>query len=102
MFLIQILLPLRDNAGRPIPKRCFDRLAAELTKRFKGLTAYTQAPAQGLWKRGRHAMKHDQIVVYEVMAPRIARTWWKRKRRELERAFRQERVLIRANRVTQL
>jgi hypothetical protein len=48
MYLIHILLPLKDNQGRPHGRELFRGVAGELTERFGGLTAYTRAPAEGL------------------------------------------------------
>ncbi|MEO6186479.1 MAG: hypothetical protein ABIP38_11340 [Steroidobacteraceae bacterium] len=45
MYLIQILLPLYDNAGRRIPESTFRQAGKELTARFGGLTAYVHQPA---------------------------------------------------------
>lgn len=35
MYLSQFLLPLRDNAQRPFPRADFDRVRAELERRFR-------------------------------------------------------------------
>ena len=48
MYLIQILLPLNDNQGRPVARELFRDVGSELTGRFGGLTAHTRAPAEGL------------------------------------------------------
>ena len=66
--LVQLLLPLYDNAGVPIPAARFREVRDELTARFGGLTAYTRAPAEGTWKEEGTRTSHDDIVVYEVMA----------------------------------
>jgi hypothetical protein len=50
VYLVQLLLPIRDESGRPFPRELYDSLANELTDRFGGLTAYTRAPAAGLWE----------------------------------------------------
>jgi hypothetical protein len=47
LYLIQILLPLYDNAGAPLPRELYDDVREELTRRFGGLTAFTRAPAEG-------------------------------------------------------
>jgi hypothetical protein len=99
MHLIQVLLPLYDNAGKPIPGDLFRAVAAELTERFGGLTAYTRAPAEGLWKEGRRTTTRDDVVLFEVMADRLQRAWWRQYRADLEARFRQEQVLIRAQAV---
>jgi hypothetical protein len=99
MHLIQVLLPLYDNAGKPIPRDLFRAVAAELTERFGGLTAYTRAPAEGLWKEDRRTTTRDDVVLFEVMADRLQRAWWRQYRADLEARFRQEQVLIRAQAV---
>ena len=99
MQLIQILLPLYDNAGRPFKEELFGRVRRELTERFGGLTAFTRAPAQGVWK-DEGETRHDEIVVFEVMAERLDSDWWRAYRQELEQAFRQDEIIIRAQAVT--
>jgi hypothetical protein len=102
MYLIQILLPLYDNAGRLIPQKSFTDTAHELTARFGGLTAYTRAPAEGLWqKRGKRTAR-DDIVIYEVMSGRLARKWWRSYRGRLETRFKQKRIVIRAQHCDQI
>jgi hypothetical protein len=96
MHLIQVLLPLYDNDGRPLPPELYRGVAAELTGRFGGLTAYTRAPAEGLWKEGPATTTRDDIVIYEVMSDRLDRAWWRDYRAKLEVLFRQEQVIARA------
>jgi hypothetical protein len=52
MHLFQILLPRADNAGQPFAREDFDRVKEELAADFEGVTAYLQAPAEGLWREG--------------------------------------------------
>jgi hypothetical protein len=99
MYLIHILLPVKDNDGRPYGQKLFKAVAAELTERFGGLTAYTRAPAEGLWKEDSSTTSRDEIVVYEVMAKSMEEAWWRKYRRGLETRFRQERVIVRSQRV---
>ena len=96
MHLVQLLLPTRDNDGRAVPK---DRLAAvrsELTSAFGGVTAYSRAPAEGLWVDDDARVVRDDVVVFEVMVDVLDRDWWGRYRRDLERRFGQEELVIRA------
>ena len=103
MHLVQILLPLYDNEGAPVPQLEFRRVSAELAHKFGGLTAFTRAPAEGVWKESDAAHpKHDEIVVFEVMTSGLDRAWWAEYRRDLERRFRQEEVVIRAQAIEQL
>jgi hypothetical protein len=95
MHLVQILLPLYDNSGAAFPASHFRAVAAELTSAFGGLTAYTRAPAEGLWKEDGTGTKHDEIVVYEVMTDDLDESWWKDFRRRLERRFAQDSLVVR-------
>ena len=93
--LVQILLPLYDNEGGRFPKVLYDEVARELTERFGGLTAYAQSPASGLWKES-GVTRHDDIVVYEVMAEELDAQWWKDYRLRLEKLFAQDELVVRA------
>jgi hypothetical protein len=95
MYLIQFLLPLKDNEGRAFSREDFERVRTELTERFGGVTAFLQAPAQGAWKEEGETTR-DEVVLYEVMAEELERGWWKNYREQLERRFRQETLLVRA------
>jgi len=102
MHLVQILLPLFDNQGEGIPQLQFRRVSQELHDRFGGLTAFTRAPAEGRWKGSGAETSHDEIVVFEVMIEGLDRAWWAEYRRELERRFRQEEIVLRAQDIEQL
>lgn len=95
MKLVQILLPLSDNDGRRYDDEIFKNLQHTLTERFGGLTAYSRAPAEGLWTSGGTPMK-DDIVVVEVMTEEFDRGWWKTLKTQLEATLRQEEIVIRA------
>lgn len=101
MHLVEILLPLRDNGGRPLPPDAHARTRAELADRFGGLTAFTRAPAEGLW-RDEDETARDEIVVLEVMDPDLDRAWWSAYRAELEARFRQKEIVIRATAIARL
>jgi hypothetical protein len=98
VHLVQILLPLYDNAGAPLPRALFDWVREELAGRFGGLTAFTRAPAEGHW-RDEGDIKRDDIVVFEVMTERLDEAFWAAYRGELERSFRQEEIVIRAQEI---
>jgi hypothetical protein len=95
MHLVQLLLPLYDNAGAALPRALYDTVRQELVERFGGLTAYTRAPAKGLWSDGGQ-VERDDIVVYEVMADALDRRWWADYRATLERRFAQQELTVRA------
>ena len=93
--LVQILLPLFDNEGNPQHPDHFVRVRSELTDRYGGLTAFTRAPAEGVWKDA-GLTRRDDIVVVEVMVPRLLATWWRSYRTDLEARFAQDKIVIRA------
>ena len=97
MHLIHILLPLNDNTGKPLPKRLFRAVAAELTEKFDGLTAHTRAPAEGVWKETSDRARRDEIVIYEVMVEVLDEPWWTKYRKSLEDRFEQEKIIVRAH-----
>ncbi len=101
MHLIQILLPLRDNEGQAFDSAAYGRVRSELAERFGGITTFTRAPAEGVWKEGGRTSR-DDLVVFEIMAPSLDRAWWEGYRGELERRFRQEAIVVRAMRVDML
>jgi len=97
MQLLQILLPVFDNAGQRFDHGKFDALRQELTERFGGVTAFVQSPAQGLWKdRQSGTTAHDDMILVEVMVETLDRRWWKAYRTRLEQSFAQDEIVIRA------
>ena len=96
MHLVQILLPVYDNEQNPQPHEEFRRVRRELTERFGGLTVYTRAPAEGMWKLNDNHTTRDDIVIFEVMASQLDGPWWRKYRHELEARFRQDVIVIRA------
>ncbi len=96
MYLVQILLPLYDNAGHTFEAREYVELRIELADRFGGVTAYTRAPARGVWKDDTGETTRDDIVIFEVMTDTLDRAWWTQFRQSLERRFRQESLIVRA------
>jgi hypothetical protein len=95
-YLVQILLPLYDNEGHAFEAREYMQLRSELADRFGGVTAYTRAPARGVWKDGAGETTRDDIVIFEVMTDTLDRVWWTQFRHELERRFRQDSLIVRA------
>jgi hypothetical protein len=101
VHLVQILLPLYDNDGAPLPRAAFQSVRDELTRRFGGLTAYTRAPAEGVGTESGGTTR-DDIVVFEVMTDALEHEWWRDYRRMLERRFRQDTAVVRATTATLL
>lgn len=96
MHLIQIFLPTYGNAGEKFPALDYRQVSDELIKRFGGLTAYARAPAHGLWQPDEGQPVQDDLVIYEVMAEELDQTWWRSYKTTLEKRFRQDAIIVRA------
>src|SRR5690349_12249496 len=94
MHLVQLFLPLSDNAGAPFPGSLFGAVRTELTDAFGGVTAYQRSPATGMWEDD-DTVCRDQLVLFEVMVEALDRDWWRRYAGELAQRFRQDEVLVR-------
>ena len=94
-YLVQVLLSVYDNDGGRLPVDHYDEVRVKLTDLFGGLTAYTRAPAEGLWNTG-GTVKRDDIVVVEVTAPVARSRILGGLPRELEELFHQDEIVIRA------
>ncbi len=101
MHVVQILLPTHDNNREPLPREEYVRVREELTEKFRGLTVYTRAPAEGLWRSSDTYTSRDDIMIFEVMVNELDPGWWRDFRHDLERRFRQDVIVIRAQ-ATQL
>jgi hypothetical protein len=95
VHLVQILLPVRDNAGEAFAPQLFEGVAKALTAHFGGVTAYNRSPAEGRWQSS-GTVHHDEVMVMEVMMDELDRVWWKQFRDELEQRFRQDQIIVRA------
>jgi hypothetical protein len=102
MYLVQLLLPVHDREGRPFDRPLFDQLAKELTDNFGGVTAYTRAPATGLWEEQSGGTVRDHIVVYEVMVEKLDAEWWAALRERLEVRLDQDELVVRAQEIRRL
>lgn len=96
LHVIQLLLPLylRDQPTAPADV-LHAIVKAELTRYYGRCQAHTRSPCGGRWIEGRLG-RHDEIVIYEVMAHWLDDRWWDWYREVLETRFHQEEVIIRA------
>jgi hypothetical protein len=101
MHLVEIFLPLADKSGNSFEDDRFAEVRTTLTERFGGVTAFTRAPAQGVFKDAGKEV-HDDVVLIEVMTDALDREVWARYRKHLERTFGQDEILIRATAVEKL
>ena len=98
MHLVQLLLPLNNNAGKPLARELFVEVRNELVERFGGMTGYTRTPVRGLWQ-DKDQTVHDDLVIYEVMVERLDADWWRRYRAQLEKRFEQSELVVRAHEI---
>src|ERR1700738_1304677 len=101
MHLVEILLPLNDNSGRPFGAEKYAAIRQHLTERVGGLTAFTRSPPR-VTTTGGGRTAHDESIVFEVMTETLDVAWWRNYRRQLEREFRQDEIVVRASTVTLL
>lgn len=95
MYLVQVLLPLRDNEDRPFHKSLFESVDADLMATFGGITAFSRSPAKGKWLNSDQEQR-DDVIVIEVMADSLDRAWWKSFRGRLEDEMAQSEIVVRA------
>ena len=98
MHLVQLLLPLTSNAGKPFARELFSEVRDELVERFGGMTGYTRTPVSGLWQDQDETV-HDDLIIYEVMVEPLDVEWWRQYRAKLERRFEQSELVVRAHEI---
>jgi len=96
MWLVQIFVPLGAGSGDTLRD-----VKEDLSARFGGVTAYSRAPAEGLWRDG-NAKEKDDIIIVEVMVDDLDRDWWHDFRTRLERRLDQEELVVRAHGIEKL
>ena len=96
MYLVQIFLPLYNNAGKRFPKKLYGEVRNTLVARFGGLTVYSRAPASGLWEKKAGETIHDEMIIFEIMTKKLGASWWRKYRGSLEKRFEQDQVIVRA------
>ena len=99
MYMIQILLPVRDNNNQAFPAESYAGIREVLTKQFGGITAYTRAPAEGVWRDDQNAAHRDDMVILEVMTAELDGAWWQEYKRQLKITFSQEDIIIRVHKI---
>jgi hypothetical protein len=102
MYLVEILLPVADNRGRPFHHGAFDSLRETLTQKFGGLTSFSRSPAEGYWRPDDQSTHVEDVIVFEVMTDGLDKEWWRALREGLERAFEQTQVVIRSHAIERL
>lgn len=102
MHLIEIFLPVYGREGTRFPQKLYATTRDELVSRYGGLTAHSLTPVAGLWESDDGEIVRDDMIVYEVLAERVEKSWWQQYRKTLESRFDQTRLLVRSNEVSLL
>ena len=92
MKLVQLFIPLTAANA----KQVLTELKEIVTQKFGGVTCYTQAPAEGIWREGGTRIVKDEVIVVEVMSANVDLHWWTELRASLEAKLEQEELLVRA------
>lgn len=95
-------MPVADNEDRAFSDAVWDSLKNRLVATFGGVTAYQRAPALGVWAPARDRRTAEDIFVVEVMAATFDAQWWQSLQAQLERDLRQQEIVVRAIRITEL
>ena len=94
IYLIQLFIPLQNNSGEAFELSKFAPVKKELADRFGGLTAFTRAPAEGIWEPDPQTLHQEKIIIFEVLTETLDRPWWQQYRRKLEIEFSQDSIQI--------
>jgi hypothetical protein len=94
MMLIQVLLPAAIPGCDATT--AFATTREELVQRFKGLTAYSRAPARGVWTAPDGRTDRDDMLMVEVVTESFDRPWWRAYAAVLAERFQQETIHVRA------
>jgi hypothetical protein len=91
-FITQILLPKRDNLGRPFRRNHYRPFHARMLRRFGGWTSKGQA--EGAWLGSSGEFFSDEHWVYEVGHDRRDLRFWQAEKERLKEEFAQEEIWI--------
>jgi hypothetical protein len=91
-FITQVLLPKRDNLGRPFDRKTYDAFHLRMIRRFGGWTRKGQA--EGAWLSPSGQLFTDQHWVYEIGQAHSDVRFWQAEKERLRREFGQEAIWI--------
>jgi hypothetical protein len=91
-FITQILLPKRDNLGRPFDRQHYGAFHGRMIRRFRGWTRKGQA--EGAWLSPAGRLYTEAHWVYEVGHSRRDLRFWQAEKARLKAEFDQEEIWI--------
>jgi hypothetical protein len=92
---------MKSGDGQPLSRDDLEQLKSTLADRFGGVTAYTRAPAEGLWDQG-GSVDRDDIVVLEVMVDSLDTPAWAEIQKELQLSLKQDEIIVQARKIERL
>jgi hypothetical protein len=92
MFITQVLLPKRDNLGRPFRRQQYRAFHARMVHRFGGWTRKGQA--EGAWLSPSGRLFTEEHWVYEIGHSRRDLRFWQAEKDRLRAEFDQEVIWI--------
>src|SRR5690606_36493929 len=99
MNLIQIFIPQTPNQSQHDMKKYSD-IRNRLIEKVGGLTEYEKAPVSGFWeKNATEPVVCDQMIIYDVQCEEVDIAWWTEHRLYLEKIFKHDQILIRAQKI---
>ena len=93
-----LCVPLFSDGGRRLPRASLTKLRQRLVAQFSGLTFFPQK-SKGVWKIGR-AVFQDEIVILRVLSDKNFPSFWKKLKKDLQREWNQQEILIVVRRVS--
>src|SRR5690242_17017549 len=91
-FITQVLIPKRDNAGRPFARERYTAFHARMMQRFGGWTRKGQA--EGAWLSPAGKLHTDEHWVYEIGHSGRSLHFWQAEKERLKAEFDQEDIWI--------
>src|SRR5467141_2021751 len=91
-FITQVLLPKRDNLGRPFGRKRYDAFHARMLHRFGGWTRKGQA--EGSWLSPSGRLFTEEHWIYEIGHSRRDLRFWQEEKKRLCSEFEQEVIWI--------
>ncbi len=91
-FITPVLLPKRDNLGRPFDQECYRAFPARMIQQFRGWTRKGQA--EGAWLSPSGGLYTEAHWVYEIGHARRDLRFWQAEKERLKTEFDQEEIWI--------
>jgi hypothetical protein len=91
-FITQILLPKRDNMGRPFARKHYQSFQSRMMRAYGGWTRKGQA--EGAWLSPAGKLHQEEHWVYEVVHARRDARLWQAEKERLKAELEQEDIWI--------